>query len=162
MALLIRSGRMPDIKHRPHQFEQGASKTLPAPYGGLNLRDDITALKPNEARVLTNWFPTSGQLSVRPGYSSHGTGVGSGEVKTLAAFVGFTASKLLAAGGGAIYDVTSAGAGTSKASGFSEDRWQTALYNDRLFWVNGADTPQSYDGSTVGNIAWAGAGLTNT
>lgn len=164
MGMLMRRGGAapPQLQWRPQQFEQGKSLTLPAPYGGLNLRDDITALKLNEARILENWLPTSGQLHIRSGFSSHATGLGSGEVKTLASFVGYTASALLAGANGKIFDVTTAGAATEKATGFANDRWQTALYANRLFFVNGQDTPQVYDGSTVGAIAWSGSGLTNT
>lgn len=161
-SLIPRGKPRPDFKWRPTQFEQGKSLSLPAPYGGINLRSDITALQPNEARVLENFFPGSGQVTLRPGRTSHATGMGSGEVKTLVAFVGYSASKLLAGANGKIFDCTSAGAATQKATGFAEDRWQTALYSDRLFFVNGTDTPQVYDGSTVGSIAWAGSGLTNT
>lgn len=161
--LMLRGGRTaPQLKYRPTQFEQGKSLTLPAPYGGLNLRDDITALKPNEARILENWLPTSGQLSIRSGFDEHASSLGSGEVKTLASFVGYTASQLLAGANGKIYRVTAAGAGTELATGFTNDRWQTQLYSNRLFFVNGTDTPQVYDGSTVGTIAWSGSGLTNT
>lgn len=162
MALLLRSGKMPQVKLRPTQFEQGKSITVPAPYGGLNLRDDIGALKPNEARVLENWFPGSGELELRPGYDDHGTGLGSGEAKTLASFVGYSASQLLAGANEKIYRVTAAGSGTQLATGFTNDRWQTALYSNRLFFVNGADGPQVYDGSTVASHAWSGSGLTNT
>jgi hypothetical protein len=236
VTLLLRNGRGPQVKLRPTQFSQGRSITVPAPYGGLNLRDDITALKPNEARVLENWFATSGQLSIRPGFTRHVGSMGGGEVKTLASYIGYSSNALLAGANGAIYrvpfqsaeieditndnpavveatahgfqdgqtvyiddvggmtevnglaftvanktddtfelsgvDSTSYGAYTSGgtanleavslASGFNEDRWQTALYSDRLFFVNGTDTPQVYNGSTVGNIAWAGSGLTNT
>src|SRR5689334_5390377 len=130
MGLLMTRGKAPSFQWRPTQFQQGKSVTLPAPYGGLNLRGDITALAPNEARVLENWFPSAGQVEMRPGFDSHATGLGTGEVKTLAAFVGYSASKMLAAANGKIYDVTSAGAGTQKATGFAEDRWQTALYAD--------------------------------
>lgn len=146
----------------PTQYEQGKSLTLPAPYAGINLRSDITALQPNEARILENWFPGSGQLSLRPGYARWGTGMGSGEVKTLAAFVGYSSSKLIAGANEKLYDVTATGSATQIGTGFTQDRWQTALYSDRLFFVNGADTPQVYNGSTVGSIAWAGTGLTNT
>jgi hypothetical protein len=236
VTLLIRNGRAPQIKLRPTQFNQGRSLTVPAPYGGLNLRDDITSLKPNEARVLENWFATSGQLSLRPGNARHVGSMGGGEVKTLAAYIGYSSNTLLAAAGGSIYRVPfqtveiedisndnpavveaeahgfqdgqkvyitgvggmtevnnlvftvanktdddfelsgtdSSGYGTytsggtasleavSLATGFTNDRWQTALYSNRLFFVNGADTPQVYNGSTVANIAWAGSGLTST
>lgn len=224
------------FKPRPTQFTQGRSVTVPAPYGGLNLRDDITALKPNEARVLENWFASSGQISIRDGFSRHVGGMGGGEVKTLASFVGYSSVALIAGSGGAIYRIpfqsadiegitnanpavvtsedhgftngqtvyldsiggmtelngmsavvanktddtfelsgvnstsftpyTSGGTvnleAVSLASGFNNDRWQSALYSDRLFLVNGTDTPQVYNGSTCANIAWAGSGLTNT
>lgn len=162
MALLTSRSQRPQIKYRPQTFEQGKSKTLPAPFGGLNLRDDIAALEENEARVLENWLPTTGQLSIRPGFDDHGTGIGTGEVKTLAAFMGYTASHLIAAGGGKVYNTTSAGAATELATGFTQDRWQTALYGNRLFLVNGADAPQVYNGTTCSAIVWTGSGLTNT
>lgn len=161
MALLISRGQKPQFKFRPTQFEQGASITLPAPYGGINLRSDITALAKNEARSLENWLPGAGQVDLRPGFGDHGTGIGSAEVKTLVPFVGYTASRLIGAGGGKIYNATTAGAGTELATGFTQDRWQTTLYQDRLFFVNGTDNPQVYDGSTVAGIVWAGSGLTD-
>lgn len=162
MALLLSRGQTPSFKWRPTQFEQGASFTLPAPYGGLNLRDDITALQPNEARVLENWFPGSGQVELRPGFAAHANSLGSGEVKTLATFSGYTASRLIACANGKQYNATTAGAATEIATGLSQDRWQTALYSNRLFFVNGSDTPRVYDGSTSATIAWSGSGLTNT
>jgi hypothetical protein len=225
---ITRRGRRPPVA--------GRSITVPAPYGGLNLRDDITALKPNEARVLENWFASSGQLALREGFTRHVGSMGGGEVKTLASYIGFSANAMLAGAGGSIYrvpfqsalitDITNAnpavveaedhgfsngqtvyitsvngmtevnettatvanktddtfelsgvnstafGAYTSGgvvnleavplATSFANDRWQTELYNDRLFFVNGTDTPQVYNGSTVANIAWTGSGLTNT
>lgn len=162
MALLIRNSRMPQIAHRPQQFEQGASRTLPAPYAGLNLRDDVTALKPNEGRVLENWVSKTGNLGLRDGYAEHGTGAGTGEVKTLAAFIGLTSQKMVAGAGGALYDVTTAGSATSLATGFTNDRWQSTLYNNRLLLVNGTDAPQDFNGSAVAATEWTGSGLTIT
>ncbi|TXH51739.1 MAG: hypothetical protein E6Q97_17695, partial [Desulfurellales bacterium] len=152
---------MPQIKHRPQEFQVGRSTTLPAPYAGLNLRDDITALRPNEARVLENWVARSGNLGIRDGYADHATGIGA-DVQTLASFVGLTAQKMIAGAGGALYDVTMTGSATSLATGFGANRWQSALYNNRLMLVNGTDTPQSYDGSTVSASGWTGSGLTVT
>lgn len=160
MALLLRNGKMPQIKHRPTQFEQGKPATLPAPFGGLNLRDDITALKPNEARVLENLFPGSGEITMRPGFDDHATGMGSGEVKTLSAFVGLTTSKLVACANGKIFDATSAGAASELATGLTEDRWQTTLYNNRLLMVNGTDAPRDFNGSAIASTSWSGSGLT--
>lgn len=162
MALLLRNGRMPQIKLRPTQFEQGQTLTVPAPYGGLNLRDDITALKPNEARSLENWLPLTGQLSLRPGSAAFASGLGSGEVKTLAGFDYASASKLVAGANGKLYDVSSFGLGVQIGTGFSENRWQHAVTQDRIFLVNGTDAPQDWDASTLTSTSWSGSGLTIT
>jgi hypothetical protein len=144
------------------QFQQGASFSVPAPYGGINLRSDITALQPNEARVLENFAPSVGTVAIRPGFSSFGTGMGSGEVKTLAAYVGSSSDKLIAGANGKIWNATVAGAASQLATGFTEDRWQTQCFSGKLFLCNGTDTPQTYDGSTVGASGWTGSGLTVT
>lgn len=161
MPLLISRGERPTFRFRPTQFEQGASRTLPAPYAGLNLRDDITALQPNEAVVLENWRARAGAVVLRPGYDAHATG-GTGEVATLVPFVGLTAQRMIAGAGGALLNVTLAGSATTLATGFAANRWQTALYNNRLQLVNGVDSPRVYDGSTVGAAGWTGSGLTVT
>ena len=162
MALLLRNGAMPQIKYRPTQFEQGRSTTIPAPYAGLNLRDDITALQPNEARILENWLPSTGQLSLRTGYAAHASSLGSGECKTLVGFEYATSAKLVAGANGKLYDVTAAGAGSQIGTGFSEDRWQHEVYNGRLFLVNGTDAPQDWNGTTLTSTSWSGSGLTIT
>ena len=154
MALLLRNGAMPQIKYRPTQFEQGRSTTIPAPYAGLNLRDDITALQPNEARILENWLPSTGQLSLRTGYAAHASSLGSGECKTLVGFEYATSAKLVAGANGKLYDVTAAGAGSQIGTGFSEDRWQHEVYNGRLFLVNGTDAPQDWNGTTPTSTSW--------
>lgn len=160
MGLITRSGSLPNIKPRPTNFRLGASFSVPSPYGGINLREDITALKPNEARVLENFFPSSGTTEVRPGYSPHATGMGTGEVKTLATYVGPSSSKLIAGANGKLFDATSSGSATEIASSLLEDRWQWTCYSGRLFLVNGVDAPRDYDGSTVSSTAWTGSGLT--
>src|SRR5688572_2743392 len=81
MGLLLSRRQAPKFKWRPDTFQQGKSFTLPAPYAGINLRDDITALKPNEARVLENWVPGTGALTFREGKTFHAGGMGTGEVK---------------------------------------------------------------------------------
>ncbi len=83
--------------------------TLPAPVGGLNTRDGLTAMEPNEAVLLENWFPSSTSVDTRKGYAVQtGTSI-SGYVETLMAYSGETTSKLFAASSiGTIYDVTTA------------------------------------------------------
>jgi hypothetical protein len=153
MALLLRNNALPKIKHRPSDFEQGRSFTLPAPYGGLNLRDDITAMKPNEARVLENFFPGSGQCEMRPGFEKYAIGMGTGEVETLAAFQGYSASKMLAGANGKIYDVT----GGTYTSGNDQ-------YTKVLLGFNGADGGTTITDSNIGGSShtWTASGNANT
>lgn len=140
---------------------KGTSLTLPSPYAGLNLRDQISALKPNEARFLQNWFPDSNKLTVRPGFDAHGSGMGAASVPTLTPWDGLAASKLIAGANGNLYDTSSAGAASSLGAGFSGNRWQTARFNARVFFVNGVDNPQDYDGTTLTATAWTGPTATD-
>lgn len=162
MALLLTKGKLPQIVYRPTQFQQGQSFAVPSPYGGLNLREDITALQPNEARVLENFAPSSGVTGLRDGFSGFGTGLGSGEVKTLATLNGQSTTKLTAGANGKLFDVSSSGSGVQIGTGFNEDRWQHECYSGHVFYVNGTDAPQDWDGSTLTSTLWTGSGLTIT
>lgn len=145
---LLRS-RHPKSELQKTQFNQGKSKTLPAPTGGLNLRDDISNLKPNEARILENWLPTTGLVQMRPGKTHHAGGLGIGEVKTLAAYVGYSSSKMLAACNGAIYDVTNA----TESDG-------NDIYTKVLLHADGVDASTTITDSNAGGSShtWTAAG----
>ena len=68
--------------------------------------------------------------------------------------------KLLAAASGAIYDISVGGvAGAPLASGFTNDGWQTAAFLSHLFFFNGQDTAQDFNGSTIGNASFTGVTL---
>ena len=138
---------------------RGRIVSVPAPIGGWNTRDSKDKMPPEDAAILTNWFPDVGYVRLRGGYSSHATGLG-GNVETLAEYHATTVRKLIAAADGEIWDATNTGAASSLASGFTNDRWQWANFNGSMGFVNGADTPQVYDGSTVGNMTVSGVGLT--
>ena len=137
--------------------------TLPVPVGGLNARDSLENMPPQDAIVLDNWFPEAGHVAIRPGYVEHGTGVGTGDVESLMTWRGATGSKLLAAGGTGVYNVSTAGAGTlvSGANVYTSNRWQTVNFKGRLFGFNGADAPWDYDGTTWTATAWTGVTKAN-
>ena len=141
---------------------QHKSQIVPivAPVGGLNTRDALAAMSPTDAVFLDNWFPTVGQCEVRKGYAEHATGVGSSNVDTVMEYHSGATRKLLAASPTNIYDATSTGAATSLAAGFTNGQWQTVNFNAIAVFVNGSDTPQQYNGSTVSAMSWTGTGLT--
>lgn len=134
-------------------------KAISAPTGGWNAKDSLDQMKEDQAVILDNWFPKDGSVSLRKGYSSYATTLG-GDVETLAEFHAGATRKFIAAANGNIWDISSSGAGSSLASGFSSNRWQWANFNGKMCLVNGNDAPQEYDGTTVGAMTVSGSGLT--
>lgn len=111
------------------------------------------------ARVLDNFVPKGVALEIRKGRSDHVTGI-TDPVETLMAFNSGSTSKLFAAAGASIFDVTTAGAvgaavvGSLTNARFSHVNFTTA--GGSFLWVcNGADDPRHYNGTT-----WATPSLT--
>lgn len=134
---------------------QGAPLTIPAPVGGLNARDNLAEMPPTDAVVLTNWFPEAQYCAIRGGSASWGTGVGTGStpVQSLMPWNNPAGSdKLFAAAASTIYDVSTAGAGSSVVTGLSNATWQHTNFTTPggtfLVACNGADSVRNYDGSS--------------
>lgn len=135
---------------------------LPSVVDGWNARDAQDTIKPTEALVLDNFFPSESYVQLRRGHASHATGIG-GDVETLMPYESGGTSVLLAAGNGSIFDASTAGAvGTAKATGLGEDKWQYVQFKQFLIAVNGTDTPSKFDGSTWSTTTFTGSGLTAT
>lgn len=125
---------------------------MPAPTGGINARDSKTDMEKLDAIAMTNAFPEATFVAVRGGYASWATGL-TDPVRSLMTWNGLTgADKLFAGAGTKIWDVSSAGAGTSVVTGLTNVDFQwtnikTAggLY---LIYVNGADSMGAYDGTS--------------
>lgn len=133
--------------------------SLSAPIRGWNTRDALDAMDPLDAVQLDNLFPDANGVSVRNGYQSYATGLG-GPVQTLAEYYAGGTRKFLAAANGKIFDVSASGAvGAPLATGFTSDLWQTVAFLSRLFFMNGSDTMQIYDGTTVANATFTGVTL---
>ena len=129
------------------------STSVPAPIGGLNSRDSVDNMQPLDAITLTNMFPTVGKITLRDGYSSFCTGVGTGDVETLIEHNAGSNRQLLAVGSnGTLYQINT-GSAVSKKTGLSNGRFQTAAFNGRTLFVNGTDTPFSWDGSSAANLS---------
>ena len=146
--------------------------SVPAPFKGWNVRDALTAMDPMDAVQLDNWYPDASGVSLRNGYVVFATGLGSGSVKTLAEYNAGSVRKFLAAASGTIYDISSGG-GSGFSSGFSSgfggfaqlgtgftnDAWQTEQFLSRLFFCNGSDTMQVFDGTTLSAATFTGVSL---
>ena len=135
-------------------------KAIPAPVGGWNVRDALANMPEDHASILDNWFPQEGRVDSRPGYSEYATGLG-GNVETLAEYISGSARKFLAAANGKIWDISSSGAGSSLATGKSNNRWSTAQLDGTMGLVNGEDAPLTYAGSTIGTMTVSGPTVAN-
>lgn len=139
------------------------SVSLPAPIGGWNARDPLDQMPETDAIRLVNVIPLTTSVKNRKGFSLFAEGMGSTPVDTLMEWVGGAgSSKLIAASNGNIYDCTS-GTPSSLGSGFSSNKWQSILFRDsgsttRLVMVNGVDTPQAFDGTTLAANVFTGIG----
>jgi hypothetical protein len=133
--------------------------TFPAPTRGLNLRDSKTAMKPQDALVLDNYFPEETYVRLRRGSEAWVTGF-PGPVETIMEWAGAASRKLFAASVSGIYDATSQGAvGAASVTGLTNVSFVHTMFANSganyLYCVNGADDPRHYNGSS-----WATPSIT--
>lgn len=146
-----------------------------SPVKGWNTRDALDAMDPADAVLLDNLYPDAGGVSIRNGYVQYASGLGAGAVETLAEYNAAGTRKLLAACAGFIFDVSASGqpwtplnsgfssgfsSGFGGGTAFGGNAWQTAQFLGRLFFCNGTDTPQVFNGTSLAN--WTFTGLTGT
>ena len=136
--------------------QQSTFKTFSAPVGGLNARDPIAEMQPTDAVILDNYFCTPFKVRIRAGSTTFATGLPS-NANTLMNYESPTISKLFAASGSGIYDVTSGGAvGAAVVSGLTSDKFQFTNFStpggNFLIACNGSDKLREYDGTTWNTI----------
>lgn len=153
-ARIKRGGR-----RQPEPSALSTTVTIPAPVGGWNARDALTAMAVTDAIQLDNFIPGTGGNTLREGMSVHSTGLGS-FIESLMEYSGPSAApQLFGAVPTAIYDVTAAGAASSSVTGLLNGRWQHVMFTtpagSYLVCANGADDVQNYDGSS-----WAAPAIT--
>ena len=138
------------------------TRSLPAPVGGWNASQALEAMPPGDALLINNWLPKETHVELRKGSEKINETSTDEPIETLVTYRGEDGTEqLLAAYDGAIYTVNATtGAFTSKGSGYTNNQWQTVMFNDYILFVNGVDTPQQYDGSTLGNYSATITGAT--
>lgn len=134
--------------------------TLPAPTGGWNARDGLANMPSLDAVEMINLFPEVSGVEIRGGDTLFAENM-SGEVEFLFEYESFTTNDLLAASGTNFYNITS-GTPVVIGSSLTNAQWQGANYNARGFFVNGADAPKDWNGTTLASTSWTGSGLTIT
>lgn len=104
---------------------------VPAPIGGLNLRDPISAMSPIDAVTLDNMIPRQTGVEMRGGYQVHTNSI----LFPIKSVFSYNApnpanNKLFAAANGKIYDVTTNPATVAVAlTNSTEDYWSTTQFS---------------------------------
>lgn len=126
--------------------------SIPAPIGGLNARDSLADMPPDDALILNNWFCQPTYVEIRRGFSSWATLPVSTPINTLMQYAGPTSNKLFAATSSLMYNVTLGGSvASADMTGLSSSKWQYVNFatpGGTFLWIcDGADIPRAYDGS---------------
>lgn len=146
--------------------------SLPAPSGGLDAVSPLSAMPPTNAVTLVNIFPQPGYVEIRGGHKRHNL-CGAAAIETLMPYHALDSDddRMFAATTADIYNVTafttaSASSTASVAlSGFSSARFQHLNFStsggNYLWMCNGADKPQTYDGSSFATASISGVTATD-
>ncbi len=129
--------------------------SLRPPVGGWDAVNALADMPEDRAVVLTNFFPEPDSVSVRRGFKTHATGMGSGVVQSVMPYQAQTAaaSKMFATTGGSIFDVTAEATATATTvTGLANNKQQftnfTLSGGTHYLWTcNGADSPKAYNGT---------------
>ena len=143
--------------------ENYISSTLPPPVGGLNFLDSIDAMPPSDARQMLNVFPDNESAKIRKGCTLFATISGGDPVARLYNLVLATGSEqLIACVDNKMYEVASGTpADITGSTAPTSNLWQSLVFKNRLFLVNGTNAPQVYTGSsTFADAGFTGTGLT--
>lgn len=146
---------------------QSNAISIDAPIDGWDAFHSLDNMPPTAAIILDNLIPGSGEVLTRPGtieYWDLGTGV---PVETVASLDSATESKLVAASGGGVWDITDPVVVMAKAAAveelapigtFNNDRWQTSNFRKAdeegiLIMCNGSNDGQVYTPGAPGALA---------
>ena len=103
---------------------------MPAPVGGLNYRDPISAMDPRDALILNNFIPRQQGVELRKGWQVN-TDTISLPIDSIFAFKSQSGEddKVFAAAGEDIYDVTTDPATLMEAgTGSTDGEWNTTMF----------------------------------
>lgn len=123
----------------------------PAPVGGLNDRDALAAMPPQDAVILVNWWVEPSRLTTRKGSIDWATGF-PGPVESILEYSPpFGATQLFAASMGKLYDITLNGEiGDPVIEDLTSSSFETIAATtpggNFLYLLNGEDKAQLYDG----------------
>ena len=116
--------------------------SIPAPTGGLNVRDNMDNMPETDAFVMDNYIPLDNKVILRKGYQKYV--LTDNDVKSLMTYKLPNNNHFLAFCGGDVYDITSKQQVIKYEKNFLNSQWQYCQFKNRLIMVNGYDLPQTY------------------
>jgi hypothetical protein len=115
---------------------------LPSPIKGLNKRDAISAMDSLYAITMDNYIPLDNKVELRSGYELYAK-IGH-QVRTIVAYNKPLYNQFIALANNKAYNITSNANIKEYDVEFSNTYCQTVQYKDRLFFLNGEETPKQY------------------
>ncbi len=148
------------LLRKPNRQNKSLNTILPSPTGGLNARDSLDKMDLTDAIVMDNYMPSNTQVSLRTGYRQY-TNIGV-PIKTLVEYKSpINQNRFFGFGNGTIYDISIADNPVNLNKTFRSNQWQTCQFKNRLFAVNGSDTPQTFIPNESGvNGVWQDVSFT--
>ena len=143
------------LARKPVKRAVSRTTTMAAPVGGWNARDALSAMAPEDAVTMQNWFPSTSDVQLRQGRTVWCTGLGA-QVETLMDCVSPTAEAFWAVAGTTLWDVSTTGAATAFATApvptLTNARWQyvNMVSSGGVYAtlaVNGTDKMIGYNGT---------------
>ena len=111
-------------------------------------------MPPTDALIMSNFFPTVEKVTLRDGYTSFCTGVGSGNVETLIEHNAGANRQLLAIGSNGTFYQIDSGSAVSKKTGLANGRAEHIEFNNVTVVVpSGANVPFSWNGSSASDLS---------
>lgn len=130
-----------------------------APVLGWNTRDSLVSMDPRFARVLDNMVVDGGRVSTRKGFAQ----VAESAVlpESVAAYDYNGTKKLFACADNKICTLNTAQHTLEPVgSGYLNNRWRTVFYKGNLYFLNGQDPVQVYNGQTLAAAQFTHSGET--
>ena len=136
--------------------------TLPAPTGGLNVRDGLDTMSETDAIVMDNYYPSETKVCLRGGYRAYALNDDKVKVETLIEFRHADGDRLVACGNGKIWDVSTPADIREVSSDHQYNNWQYVQFKDRILACNGYDKPLSWQKDEEGEWVWKEAEFTGS
>ena len=126
-----------------NRANKSVNVTLTAPIKGLNCRDNISDMASEYALTMDNYLPQDTKVCLRKGYRQYA--LSNQKVSTLAVCDSASGTQFLAAANHKIWNISSQNdVYAVLETGITNDEFRTAQYKNRLYFVNGSDTPKVY------------------